>query len=72
MEGKNMSWGTVNPCYYCKKFINDTKDVNYPDRCTDSEKIQNAIYEIHQQAPGGSHKGSGTIAMVCTKVEAKN
>ncbi len=51
-----MSYSFINPCYYCEK----------KDSCKDREKIQEAIYDIHQ-SNDGSHMGSGQIILSCSK-----
>lgn len=55
-----MSYNFQNPCYNCKK----------KEQCKDQDKIQEAIYGIHRDDE--THKGSGTVVLMCTKVDAKS
>lgn len=52
-----MSYVFIQPCYYCEK----------KENCKDTEKIQKAINEIHTTTDG-SHLGSGSVILLCTKM----
>lgn len=53
-----MTYGIYAPCAACAK----------SGACTDQEKIQRAIYDIHTQS-GDGHKGGGTIAIQCSMIQ---
>ena len=52
-----MSYNFNSPCYLC----------NNKSDCQDFDKIRKAIDEIHHDRE--THKGSGSILMMCTKVD---
>lgn len=62
--GENMSYSFNNPCFNCKKLAGQNPD----GECKDAEKIREAIASIHM-SNDGTHKGSGEILLMCTKVE---
>lgn len=52
-----MSYSFNNPCFNCEK----------QGDCKDAEKIAEAIRAIHM-SNDGTHKGSGELLLMCTKV----
>jgi hypothetical protein len=57
-----MSYSFSNPCFNCAK----------KDTCTDHKDIQAAITTIHTKTPEKGHQGSGTIVLMCTRVQAQS
>lgn len=59
-----MSYSLSAPCWNCTK----------KEKCTDHVKIQSAINDIHQDciSSEGGHMGSGTIALQCVRIDAKD
>lgn len=51
-----MSYGIYAPCRACA----------LEETCTDRDKIQEAVYAIHNSGTG--HKGGGTIAIQCSNI----
>lgn len=56
-----MSYSFNNPCYQCAKNA----------QCKDAQKIQEAVYQIHN-SNDGTHLGSGQILMMCVNLKQKN
>lgn len=69
--GVDMSYSFNNPCYNCKKNYSEVNGVKNENPCKDAEKINSAIYGIHQSGDG-SHQGSGEVLLMCTRVEPIN
>lgn len=56
-----MSYSVNVPCYQCIK----------KDTCTDYKKITKTVQEdIHQTPYDNGHQGSGTIVLMCIKMES--
>ena len=59
-----MSYSFNNPCWNCEKLAGQNPD----GECKDTEKLREAINRIHCDNDG-SHKGSGEILLMCSKVK---
>lgn len=53
-----MSWGLQTPCYGCLR-----------SECKDMKKIEQAVFDIHQDPNHGPKGGAGNIKIECFKKE---
>lgn len=68
-----MSYSLAIPCHNCKKqkplYSMDGVVVG---ECEDGKELQETVNKIHSKPFGESHQGTGTIVLMCSRVDPKS
>jgi hypothetical protein len=63
-----MSYNLQAPCFNCNKATTDNGETG----CSDYKDIQESITKIHSKTFEQGHKGSGTVVLMCCRMEPKS